>query len=226
MVWISVQRCCVIFAVMTTVNGCSYIATVDVMETKAQSMWEKITPCHSYLTLGIDEPAHAFDTLGVALSVCSQPTGGREILFGPPLIPVIPNPFSLFGHSDRDYSISLRVECPKGQCSLDMTSIRCRFNDFDSSSTPTVFFLKSSHSLHTWDDNDNVRAREGKSTYHIILDRDTTTLLLVFPIPVDNVDNLVLDIGTLTIGGRRVDVPPLVLSKDRFWKYNPLQLFN
>ena len=152
-----------------------------------------------------------FEHKDVSFSLCPYLKGGRAVAFGPPGLPILPNPF-LFSPAEKEerFNLLLTIDSKTHTTGIDLSKVRIKFSEQITLLPFSVEALRIGGK------------REAIAINKVFAVKEIVKYNLVFDIPKDKVGEIVIDLGAVDIDEESVFLPPLVYKNDPNLNYIPL----
>jgi hypothetical protein len=145
----------------------------------------------------------------VTISLCPRFKGGPALAGGPPGLPIIPNPFALFGRDNENFSILLTIDSKNHITGIDLSNIRVKF------SRQTILSPLSAEVL-------GIGGKKESATINkVFAEKDVAKYNLTFDISKNQVGEIVIDLGAVEVDEESILLPPLIYKNDPTIDYIP-----
>jgi hypothetical protein len=195
--------------ILLTLSACSSIVKSQhwAPETK-DSKWLSSEICMSY---GYSDIEFAkFKHKDVSISICPHLKGGRVVAFGPPGVPLLPNPFGLAKDKAEQLTLYIGIDSKTSRTLIDFSKIRIKCFSDTTLSLHTVTAWVAGHGVSTAIDK-------------VYIDHESGRYYLLFDMPNDKVAEITIDLGVIEIDGVSVILPSLIYKTNQRLDYSPLE---
>ncbi len=189
--------------------GCSFIGIAKIPEAeKNETVWNAYGSCNCYKVTC--NPAYKYQYKNVVVTICPYYRGGDTILFGPPLIPIVPNFFGLFSpREDKKYYIEVAIDSPTAVTMVDISGVRVQFSKEKILSPTGVQVLGKRQILHIGEEQKGQDLSEQK----IVVSHGTQRFRLLFDILDSDVKSFHLNLDKFVIDNETIELPPIQIVK-------------
>ena len=214
----------VIFSIFT-LESCSFLTRVSSLENKKSKGWIEGNFCHYCQSFGgfmsydyrYKMTADTSANLSISICPCLQ---YYSITFGPPLIPLIPNPNLLFLKKDWDahpFYIDIMFLNFKNK-TIDIKSLEYSINKSKKIVSPSRIELLENKILRN-EEGVNV---EKLTDYDVFANSDTLKLRVYFDLRRNNVKQFSIKFDKFVVDEKIVRFPTLNLKRKSKFLYDPL----
>lgn len=114
-----------LYLLIMTNSNCSFLNKVTVLDSRKSSNWEDCDVCYKYSNVNLSTKSYQFRADSFLITICPCAKPGFNILFGPPFVPVIPNPFILFpAKPNAKFFVDMKIDNKGESLSLDLSKFQ------------------------------------------------------------------------------------------------------
>ena len=125
-------------------SSCSFLWKVTTLESNKSPDWKDCDICYQYSDMKVSTKSYKFSADSCLITICPCAKPGYHFLFGPPFIPVIPNPFIILPvKPNSNFFIDIIVDNRGRNVTLDLSKFQFKISK-DSMTTPSQIRLLSS----------------------------------------------------------------------------------
>jgi hypothetical protein len=168
--------------------------------------------------------SYKFSTVGMSLYTCPALLKAELVSMGPALVPLVPAPGEPKSAIAEDISLDFKfaLESLSMATTIDFSQFILTLPDGKTINPDRVMTWQGTKEIHvscnTLYDYKQIPIQQ------FVITNSTRYFAVRFPIPSSKVEQCIVELGTVKIDGKNVDVPPLRFKKDSDYKFRPFVL--